>query len=106
MTTSAFQSAKLGLMGLLGLSRDALHVHIGLAVMLLVAVLFRLPLRDWRPLAAAVLAALAGELWDLVDHLGVGRSPDWGGNGHDVANTLFWPVLLFLLARYTRLLRR
>lgn len=103
---SPFQSAKLELIGLLGLSRDALHIHVGLAAMLGVAALFRLSLMDWRPLAAAVLAALAGELWDLVDHLGAGRSPDWGGNWHDIANTLFWPILLFLVARYTRLLRR
>lgn len=93
-------------MGATGLGKDALHVYVGLGVMLLTAWLFRLSLRDPRPLAAVLLAALAGEVWDLVDTLGAGGTPHWIRNFKDIWNTMFWPAVLFALARYTMLLRR
>jgi hypothetical protein len=103
---SAFQQAKVALVQLLGLPKDALHIYAGLAVFLVAAALLRRPLRDWRPLGAVVLAALAGEAWDLLDTWQAGARPAWARNWHDVWNTCFWPAILFLLARYTRLLKR
>ena len=103
---SAYQSAKLVLMEATGLAKDALHIYAGMIVMLLTAALLRRPLRDWRPLAAVFLAALAAELWDLIDTLAIDHSPRWRGNMKDIWNTLFWPTALFLLARYTRVLKR
>ncbi|HEY9554521.1 hypothetical protein [Allosphingosinicella sp.] len=63
---SVFQDAKLVLVQATDLSKDALHVYVGLGVMLLVAILLRRPLRDWRPPAAVALAAVAGEIWDVL----------------------------------------
>ena len=102
---SAFQQAKVAVAAAAGLPKDALHVYVGLAVFLLAAALLRRPLRDWRPLAAVILAALAGEAWDLWDTWRTGARPAWGRNWHDIWNTCLWPTVLFLLARYTRLLR-
>lgn len=103
---SSFQSFKLSLIDLVGLSRDALHIYVGLAVFLGAAILFRRPMSDWRPLAAVFLVAVAGEIWDLVERLAPGDAPFWAGNWHDLWNTMFWPVMLFLLARAPRLLKR
>ena len=103
---SGFQSAKLFLMDATNLSKDALHVYTGLGVMFLVVILFRKSLKDWRPLAAVAFAAVAGELWDLIDTYSHGGTPRWSGNWKDVWNTLFWPTILFGLARFTRILRR
>lgn len=103
---SAYQSAKLVLMDATGLAKDALHIYVGLTLFLLTAALLRRPLSDWRPLAAVFLAALAGEIWDLIDTLAIDRAPRWRGNWKDIWNSLFWPVALFLLARYTAVLRR
>ncbi len=103
---SGFQQAKIALGQLLGLPKDALHIYVGLAIFLLAAALFRRPLGSWLPIAAVVAAALAGEIWDLIDTEAAGARAHWDRNWHDVWNTCFWPVLLFLLARYTRLLRR
>jgi hypothetical protein len=103
---SPLQEAKLAIMAATGLGKDALHIYIGLLVMLSVAALFRLPLRDWRPLAAVLAVALAGEIWDLLDTRAQGRASLLARNWHDVWNTLFWPAVLFLLARRTRLLKR
>jgi len=93
------------LMQLLGLPKDALHIYIGLSVFLLCAVLFRWPLRSWRPFAAVLVVALGLQAWDVVDSILVGVDPLWGQHWHGVWNICFWPAVLFLLARYTRLLR-
>ncbi len=103
---SPFQSAKVWLIELLGLSRDALHIYVGLTVFLLVALIFRLPLRDWRPLAAVFLVAVAGEIWDLFERLRPEQEPFWASNWHDIWNTMFWPLVLFILARMPKLLKR
>lgn len=103
---SEFQAMKLWLVGTLGLSRDALHIYVGLGVFLGFAALFRLPLRDWRPLGAALFVALAGEAWDLFDARGGIDAPEWAKSWHDLWNTMLWPLLLHALARWTKLLRR
>lgn len=103
---SSFQQAKIALVQLFGLPKDALHIYVGLAVFLASAALFRRPLGSWLPIAAVVVAAAAGEAWDLIDTSASGARPHWDRNWHDVWNTCFWPAVLFLLARYTRLLSR
>ena len=103
---SYFQSAKLFLVEATDLSKDALHIHVGLGVMLLVVIVLRKSLADWRPLAAVALAAVAGEVWDVIDTWSHGGTPHWSLNGKDVWNTLFWPTVLFGLARFTRVLKR
>jgi hypothetical protein len=103
---SPFQHAKLALVGFAGLPKDALHIYAGLIVFLGAAALFRRPLSSWLPLGAVLLAALAGELWDVIDTHNAREPIHWWRNWHDVWNTLFWPAVLFLLARYTRVLSR
>jgi hypothetical protein len=102
---SGFQKAKLWLAAWAGLPKDALHIYVGLSVFLLAAALLRAPLRSWRPLGAVLLAALAGEIWDVLDTWSAGQPVAWARNWHDIWNTCFWPAILFLLARHTRLLR-
>jgi hypothetical protein len=103
---SAFQQAKIALGQLMGLPKDALHIYVGMVVFLAAAALFRRPLRSWLPIAAVLAAALAGEAWDLIETRAAGARVHLDRNWHDVWNTCFWPFLLFLLARYTRLLGR
>ena len=52
------------------------------------------------------IAALAGEIWDVFDTWAHGGSPRWNANWKDVWNTLFWPSVLFVLARFTKVLKR
>ena len=103
---SPYQSAKLFLVEATNLSKDALHIYVGLGVMLLVVILFKKSLSDWRPLAAVAVASVAGELWDLVDTFMHRQTLRWDASWKDVWNTLFWPTILFGLARFTRVLRR
>ena len=102
---SPLQEAKWFLIGATGLSKDALHIYVGLGVLLGAALLGRWRIGDWRPLMAVVLVALAGELWDLVDNIRSGAPMQWRGHWKDILNTLFWPAVLTLLA-HTRLFRR
>ena len=57
---SALQAAKLWLIGLTGLGKDALHIYVGLALFLGSAVLFKWSLASWKPLAIVLAAALLG----------------------------------------------
>ena len=103
---SAFQQSKVALVQLLGLPKDALHIYVGLILFLGTAVLFRRPLRSPLPILVVILAAFAGELWDIIDTRAAGRTIYWARNWHDVWNTSLWPFVLYLLARFTRVLRR
>jgi len=96
----------MALVHLLGLPKDALHIYVGLAVFLAAAALSRRPLGSWVPIAIVVVAALTGEAWDLIETHAAGARPHLERNWHDVWNTCFWPAILFLLARYTRLFSR
>ncbi len=106
MNLSIFQSAKLAAIEATNLSKDALHIYVGLGVMLFVVIVLRKSLRDWQPLAAVLLAALAGEIWDVADTYTHGGTPCFDANWKDIWNTLFWPAVLFGLARFTRVLKR
>ncbi len=105
MGLGPIQTSKLWLKDLVGLGKDALHIYVGLIVLLLVAALLRAPLRDWRPIIAVFVVALAGEVWDLIEWTARGKLVQWPNHWHDLWNTSFWPFVLFALARWTRLLK-
>lgn len=101
-----FQSMKLAIMGFTGLEKDALHIYVGLGILFIVALLPRCPLRNFRPLIAVLLAALAGEALDRRDDMAFAGTWDWQASLHDVLNTLFWPVVVSLMARFTGMFNR
>ena len=104
MEPTTFQAIKLAIINASQLSRDALHVYVGLATFLLAALLFRRPLRSFAPLLAVVVVALLVEAVDLRDDLATRGYMRWLASTHDFVNTLFWPTVLLLLARFTRLM--
>lgn len=96
---------KLDIVAATGLSKDALHVYFGLIVWLLAAALWRRSITTLRPWLAVLIAAAVVEAFDAFDDWrSLGR---WrmGASVHDIVNTLVWPTVLALLARYTRLLK-
>lgn len=102
---SLVQALKLDIVGITGLSKDALHIYVGLGVWLLAAALFRRSITTLRPWLAVLVVAMGIEAFDAFDdwvQLGRWR---WKASLHDVVNTLFWPTVLALLARFTRLLK-
>lgn len=78
---------------------DALvHVHAGMAVLLLARVITRRSLSTPVPLAFVALLQLLNECIDRYNH-GSWRWPD---TISDTVNTLFWPVILFIGLRWRR----
>jgi len=100
---STAQAIKLWIVSTVGLSRDALHIYVGLIAFLGVAMAFRKPLRSWFPLLAVIALSLLGEIVDMYDDvtsLGFWR---WWASVHDIRNTIFWPMVLWLIARYGKI---
>lgn len=103
MEPSFVQSAKLAIVDLFGLSKDALHIYVGLLVQLAAAFALRKPIRSVVPWFLVVAAAIAGEILDArddIESLGHWRTD---ASLHDFASTLFWPTVFLVLARYSRL---
>jgi hypothetical protein len=69
METSAIQSIKLAIVAATGLSKDALHIYVGLAVFLAAAIVLRKPLRSNVAWLVVVGVAIAGELLDMNDDI-------------------------------------
>ena len=100
MDTSVVQAIKLEALSTLGLSRDALHVYVGLGVYVAAAGLIRKSLRSSVPWVLVLVVAGLGEaldLWDDIANFGYWR---WTLSLHDLANTLFWPSVIVLLVRF------
>jgi hypothetical protein len=94
-----FNALKLALVDATGLSKDALHVYVGLVIFLsLYAVLGR---RWWSALTAwCILLALTlwGEHLDTANFFGVVdiKLGETEGSRRDIWNTMFWPTFLAL----------
>lgn len=104
METSAFQAFKLAVVTATGLSKDALHVYVGLIVWLASAAVVRRPVRSLLPLGVVLAVAVLGEAWDANGDIATLRHWRIGDSVHDVVNTVFWPTVLWLLARFTKTL--
>lgn len=102
MEPSQLQAAKMAIMSLTSLSRDALHVHAGLLVFVLATAVFRNRPRSPWPWLLAMAVACGAEVLDAVD--GMRSYGHWWlrASVHDVANTMFWPTVLALALRFTR----
>jgi hypothetical protein len=104
MNTSPVQAIKLAMVAVTGLSKDALHVYVGLAIYLLAALGVRKSMRSPIPIVVVAAVACLGEVVDMIDDLRSLGHWRWGASLHDIANTVAWPLILYFLARYTRLM--
>lgn len=92
-----YSTQKRSLGDLTGASEELLHVHAGLLIFVISALLLRRKMRSPIPL---VVVALFAALNEVVDAL---TGPmDWLEAVTDFLNTVFWPFVLFLLARRWR----
>lgn len=79
----------------LELSGDLLHVHLGLMIFFVSALFVRRRMRSWWPLAIVFGFALLNEIIDIA------APGPWSAKLglRDIANTVVWPFVLFVLAR-------
>lgn len=90
-----YDSAKGALEQMLGASEALLHVHFGLLIFVVAALVTRRRMASIAPLAIVVV--LAG-LNEVLDYLGPDPASPWL-SAADFANSVFWPTVLFLIAR-------
>ncbi len=81
-----------------GVSRDALHVMVGVGGQVLAALVLRRTLASPLPWLAVLIAELANEWFDLTYEVWRDR-PMWPGSVKDVWVTMLVPTLLLLLVR-------
>ena len=94
ISPEAFQAFKISLVDDTGLAKDALHVHIGLAIFILVRLCWRWR-GGWAVAWVVALAAAAGGEWlDIKAELGGGALQPDVGHWHDLWNTMLWPSVL------------
>jgi hypothetical protein len=97
---SAFQALKVELVAVLGLSKDALHIHVGLAIFVVATLALRRRLGTPIPWLLVFAAAAAGEALDRSGDLQTLGHWQWRASAHDFVNTLFWPTVLFAIVRW------
>jgi hypothetical protein len=81
-----------------GASDSLLHVHAGLAVLLVARVISGRSLSTPAPFAIVCAAAIANEVMDRINH----GSWLWADTSLDILNTLFWPLVLMIGLRIRR----
>ncbi|MBX9727518.1 MAG: hypothetical protein K2X31_01295 [Sphingopyxis sp.] len=95
-----FQQLKLLLLDTTGLAKDALHIHVGLALFIATRLVWRWR-GGWTVAWLVALAATLGGEWS--DALGEDKvhfpTPD-GAHWHDIWNTMLWPTVLLLIGRW------
>ena len=99
METSNYQFMKIHVLNAIDLSKDAVHLYIGMVVFLVAVVAWQNRRFTWLCLVPVFAIALIMEALDLHDDYRAFGYFRWGASIHDIANTTFWPVILVLLAR-------
>ena len=72
-------------------------------IFVLTALVLRRTLASLPPIFMVLVVACGMEALDARDDLATFGYWRVGASTHDVINTMFWPMLLFLLARHTQL---
>jgi hypothetical protein len=103
MEVTALQTIKLLVVSVTGLSRDALHTYTGLTTLFLAALILRKPLKSMIPWLIVLAVGATGEIIDMYDDMILRGYWKVNSSMHDMLNTLFWPTVILLLARFTRL---
>ncbi len=85
-----------------GLPDTVLHIHAGMAILLIARILTRRSLGTFVPLSFVALAELGNEVLDRLN-FGTWRWPDTMG---DIGNTLFWPLVICVAVRIRPLIAR
>jgi hypothetical protein len=85
-----------------GLPDTILHIHAGMAVLLVARVVTRRSLGTFVPLSVVIAAEAANEILDRL-HWGGWR---WSDTIADVVNTLFWPTVICLAVRMRPMVAR
>lgn len=93
-----YGEAKRALGAMTGASEDLLHIHAGLFIFVISAILLRRKMRSPVPLILVIFFAAANEVIDWISNKPAAPMEPL----IDFLNTSFWPLMLFLIARRWR----
>ena len=99
---SPIQTFKLAIVDAVGLSKDAIHIYIGIACLLLSVLVGRRRLGSIGALVPGLIVSIVLEVIDLTDdylHRGL---LIWGPSVKDIVNTNLIPAVFTLVVRWTR----
>lgn len=86
---------KLQLHQQLQISDDALHIHVGMAILLLAALALRRPPWDWYAVLVVAVIETVNEIYDMRS---LANDPHYEGtafdSAHDFVLTMLWPVTI------------
>ena len=97
--TSDYQLLKLRVLDAIPMAKDAAHIYVGVACLLLAVLVFRVPLRSWKALVPGAIATVVMEALDLRDNLADTGRLRWAASFRDAVNTNLIPFVLVLVAR-------
>jgi hypothetical protein len=97
--TSEYQLLKLRVLDAVPLAKDAAHIYIGFACLLLAVIVLRVPLRSAKALLPGFVATVVMEAFDLRDNRTDGIGFQWAASFRDAVNTNLVPMVLVLAAR-------
>ena len=83
----------------LGLSADAMHVQVGVLLLIFFAVVTKKRTYHWLPWLLVLLVECINELIDMSQPAGSIES-NWAASQHDILNTMFLPTVLILMLRW------
>lgn len=95
-----YNALKTDIAVLLGISKDALHIHIGLAIFFGLVVVLRRSPSSILPWLGVVAFELVNELMDVFHWHQGAFSFEVGNSLKDVVNTMIWPTVALLTFRY------
>lgn len=84
---------------LVDLSPDALHFHMSLLVLFVIAVVFRRRPDTWLPWTVLLVLEVINETNDILHHSMLVPLDDRAAALHDLLNTMFWPTVLLIFGR-------
>lgn len=101
MKTSFYQALKLQVLASLPLSRDALHIYLGMITYLSAGILLK-KLASWVPVLFVLALAVMMEVLDLRDDLAAYGHFRWYASVHDIVNSIFWPTVIVIVLKALR----
>ncbi len=99
MNTSYYQQAKLHVMSIVDLSKDAIHVHLGMLIFFLWIVTTRKSLKSFKSILPVLVVAVLMEILDLRDDYYSFGFFRWKASIHDLVNTVLWPFVIVIFCK-------
>ena len=100
MKTSLYQLTKLEVLSLVNLTKDAIHIHVGMITFLAWLVIFRKPINSLKSLIPVLIVVLMMEAFDLRDDYNAFGYFRWMASLHDFLNSMLWPILLVVFSKW------